>query len=72
MAIAVILLLLWVQLNHRVNTHDGNAQMVDPPARPLEASPTNTQGTTEFSVENFQPRVANIPLRVAKKRPTTE
>jgi hypothetical protein len=42
--------------------------MADPPAGPPEASPTNTQETTNFSVEDFQPRVTNIPTRVARKR----
>jgi hypothetical protein len=42
--------------------------MADPPAGPAEASPTNTQLTTEFSVEDFQPRVTNVPTRVTRKR----
>lgn len=42
--------------------------MADPPAGPPEATPTNTQETTNFSVENFQPRVTNIPTRVTRKR----
>lgn len=29
--------------------------MADPPAGAPEATPTNTQATTDFSVENFQP-----------------
>lgn len=41
--------------------------MADPPAGPPEAAPTNTQ-ETNFSVEDFQPRVANIPTRVTRKR----
>lgn len=36
-------------------------------AGPPEASPTNTQETTVFSVEDFQPRVNNIPTRVTRK-----
>lgn len=42
--------------------------MADPPAGPPEASPPNTQGTTGFSVEDFQPRVTNIPTRATRKR----
>lgn len=42
--------------------------MADPPAGPPEATPTNTQETTNFSVEDFQPRVTNIPTRVTRKR----
>jgi hypothetical protein len=42
--------------------------MADPPAGPPEATPTNTQETTSFSVEDFQPRVANIPTRITRKR----
>lgn len=42
--------------------------MADPPAGLPEASPTNTQGSTVFSVEDFQPRVNNIPTRVTRKR----
>jgi hypothetical protein len=41
--------------------------MADPPAGPPEATPTNTQ-ETNFSVEDFQPRVTNIPTRVTRKR----
>jgi hypothetical protein len=41
--------------------------MADPPAGPPEATPTSTQ-ETNFSVEDFQPRVNNIPTRVTRKR----
>ena len=41
--------------------------MADPPAGPPEATPTNTQ-ETNFSVEDFQPRVTNVPTRVTRKR----
>jgi hypothetical protein len=41
--------------------------MADPPAGPPEATPTNIQ-ETNFSVEDFQPRVTNIPTRVTRKR----
>jgi hypothetical protein len=41
--------------------------MADPPAGPPEATPTSTQ-VTNFSVEDFQPRVTNIATRVTRKR----
>ncbi|KAG2000895.1 hypothetical protein GB937_010718 [Aspergillus fischeri] len=42
--------------------------MADPPAGHPKATPTNTQETTNFSIEDFQPRVTNIPTRVTRKR----